>query len=462
MSSTAVPRRPGEEDWAAAVAALRGLPAGARVLLAVTSTPTATPWAACSASRSACGRLRASRGCRRPSRGRPSCRSRSGAARARPAGAGGRGADPIADCSLFDVASIERLGELVDRLETAAPVGIVLDHHASNTGFGAINLVDPTAAATSVVADGCSAVSACRWTRRSPSASMWPWPPTPARSSSARPRPRCTNSPPGASPPASPSATSRAGCSTPGPSARSGSSGGAGPGPARRRPPTGSASSWTYATLDDLARFEQPGRRLEALIDSVRCIAEADVACVVKQLGTGRVGGLDAQQGRGRRQRGRGGARRRAGTSSRPASPGAARRPGHRPDQCGVGRRVDRRSARTPRVSVFPHTGEPAGESDDGAADEITVDVSRTWDRPVVTVPVLPALPGRWAAPVVLRPGQPLDVGHRRRADLARPRQSGAARPAPRRLAGALVWWLLPVGLFGVLEGVTFVMAVGD
>lgn len=51
----------------------------------------------------------------------------------------------------FDAASVKRLGELVPALE-AAPEWIVLDHHASNPGFGGIRLIDPTAAATSVVA----------------------------------------------------------------------------------------------------------------------------------------------------------------------------------------------------------------------------------------------------------------------------------------------------------------------
>jgi phosphoesterase RecJ-like protein len=41
---------------------------------------------------------------------------------------------------------------------------------------------------------------------------------------------------------------------------------------------------WTYATLDDLARHDQRPYVLEALIDSVRCAEEADVACVVKQV----------------------------------------------------------------------------------------------------------------------------------------------------------------------------------
>ena len=53
----------------------------------------------------------------------------------------------------FDAASVES-GSARSPTGWRAPVGIVLDHHASNTGFGAIHLVDPTAAATSVVAEG--------------------------------------------------------------------------------------------------------------------------------------------------------------------------------------------------------------------------------------------------------------------------------------------------------------------
>ena len=53
---------------------------------------------------------------------------------------------------VFDVAAESRLGALVDRLPRAR-VSIVLDHHASNTGFGTVQLVDPAAAATSVVAE---------------------------------------------------------------------------------------------------------------------------------------------------------------------------------------------------------------------------------------------------------------------------------------------------------------------
>jgi len=51
----------------------------------------------------------------------------------------------------FDAASIDRLGLLAGRAEAAGEL-IVLDHHASNTGFGSVSLVDAGAAATAVLA----------------------------------------------------------------------------------------------------------------------------------------------------------------------------------------------------------------------------------------------------------------------------------------------------------------------
>lgn len=50
----------------------------------------------------------------------------------------------------FDTGSADRLGDLADRVKTAKQV-IVIDHHASNTGYGTTHLVVPTAAATAVV-----------------------------------------------------------------------------------------------------------------------------------------------------------------------------------------------------------------------------------------------------------------------------------------------------------------------
>ncbi len=51
----------------------------------------------------------------------------------------------------FDAASADRLG-LLQASASAAGELIVLDHHASNTGFGTVQLVDPDAAATAVLA----------------------------------------------------------------------------------------------------------------------------------------------------------------------------------------------------------------------------------------------------------------------------------------------------------------------
>jgi len=51
----------------------------------------------------------------------------------------------------FDAASVDRLGPLSGPASAAGEL-IVLDHHASNTRFGTINLVDPAAAATAVLA----------------------------------------------------------------------------------------------------------------------------------------------------------------------------------------------------------------------------------------------------------------------------------------------------------------------
>jgi bifunctional oligoribonuclease and PAP phosphatase NrnA len=51
----------------------------------------------------------------------------------------------------FDVGSIDRLGLLEPNAARATEL-IVLDHHASNTRFGTVHLVDPDAAATAVLA----------------------------------------------------------------------------------------------------------------------------------------------------------------------------------------------------------------------------------------------------------------------------------------------------------------------
>jgi phosphoesterase RecJ-like protein len=52
----------------------------------------------------------------------------------------------------FDAAGTARLGSLAPHAEKAREL-IVLDHHASNGGFGTVSLVDPRAAATAVLAE---------------------------------------------------------------------------------------------------------------------------------------------------------------------------------------------------------------------------------------------------------------------------------------------------------------------
>ena len=52
----------------------------------------------------------------------------------------------------FDTGSPDRLGSLAGLVDTAAEV-LVVDHHASNTGFGTVHLVDPAAAATAVLVE---------------------------------------------------------------------------------------------------------------------------------------------------------------------------------------------------------------------------------------------------------------------------------------------------------------------
>jgi len=51
----------------------------------------------------------------------------------------------------FDASALDRLGTLAGPA-TAAGELIVVDHHASNSGFGSVSLVDPAAAATAVLA----------------------------------------------------------------------------------------------------------------------------------------------------------------------------------------------------------------------------------------------------------------------------------------------------------------------
>jgi phosphoesterase RecJ-like protein len=195
-------------------------------------------------------------------------------------------ADPEPDLVVvFDVAAESRLGELADRL-TAARETIVLDHHASNTGFGRIQLVDPQAAATAVVAEQLLdrldvpldwEIAECLYVALATDTGSFRFDMTTPRVHEMAARLIATGIRPGD--------ISRRIFDT--------------------RPfgamklfaevlaraaldPTaagGHGMVWTYATLDDLQRHGQRPYVMDALIDPVRTVAEADVAVLVKQTG---------------------------------------------------------------------------------------------------------------------------------------------------------------------------------
>ena len=185
---------------------------------------------------------------------------------------------------VFDVAAESRLGGLVGRLSVARET-IVLDHHASNTGFGGIQLVDPQAAATSVVAEELLArldvpldaqIAECLYVALATDTGSFRFDMTTPRVHEMAARLIATGIRPGE--------ISRRIFDT--------------------RPfgamklfaevlaraaldPTaagGHGMVWTYTTLEDLRRHGQRPYVMDALIDPVRTVAEADVAVLVKQI----------------------------------------------------------------------------------------------------------------------------------------------------------------------------------
>jgi phosphoesterase RecJ-like protein len=186
----------------------------------------------------------------------------------------------------FDAASISRLGSLADRLSRAPSV--VLDHHASNPGFGQVNIVDPDAAATSVVVDELlrrldvpldAEIAECLYVALATDTGSFRFDTTTPDVHETAARLIATGIHPGdiarrvfdtrpfGAVKLYGDVLSRAVLE---------------PDAAR-----GNGLVWTYATLDDLARHGQRPYVLEPLIDAVRCAAEADVSCVVKQVAPG-------------------------------------------------------------------------------------------------------------------------------------------------------------------------------
>ena len=188
---------------------------------------------------------------------------------------------------IFDVAAESRLGALVDRLPRAKAT-VVLDHHASNTGFGEVNLVDPTAAATSVVAlqllDRLDvpldpAIAECLYVALATDTGSFKFDMTTPRVHEMAARLIATGISPG-------DISRRIFDSRPFGAMKLF---GEVLSRAQLEPEAaaGHGLVWTYVTLDDLARHAQRPYVMDALIDPVRTVAEADVSVLVKQLGEG-------------------------------------------------------------------------------------------------------------------------------------------------------------------------------
>ena len=276
---------PTDTDWAAAVAAVRGLPATARVLLICHVNPDGDALGSMLGFGLGLRRL----GVRHLQATFPGPPEVPEPFRWLPGSdllVAQDDAYPDPDLVIcFDAASESRLGDLVDRLDKAG-TALVLDHHASNTGFGGIHLVDPHAAATSVVALGLldrlgvaldAEIAACLYVALSTDTGSFRFEATTPAVHELAARLLATGIRPG-------DISRRIFDTRPFGAVRLF---GEVLGRARLEPAAaaGHGLVWTYATRDDLARHDQPAYVLEALIDSVRCTAEADVSCVVKQAG---------------------------------------------------------------------------------------------------------------------------------------------------------------------------------
>ncbi|MEH0840831.1 bifunctional oligoribonuclease/PAP phosphatase NrnA [Micromonospora sp. CPCC 205711] len=284
MLDGSAPAGPTEADWAAAVAAVRGLPADARVLLICHVNPDGDALGSMLGFGLGLRRL-GMRQLHATFPGPPELPESLGWLPGLDLLVPATVAYPDPDLVVcFDAASESRLGELVDRLDAGVPV-LVLDHHASNTGFGGVHLVDPAAAATSVVAEELLArldvpldaeIATCLYVALTTDTGSFRFAVTTPAVHQLAARLLATGIRPG-------DISRRVFDTRPFGAVRLF---GEVLGRATLEPAAaaGHGLVWTYATLDDLARHDQRPYVLEALIDSVRCTAEADVACVLKQV----------------------------------------------------------------------------------------------------------------------------------------------------------------------------------
>ncbi|GAA1797673.1 bifunctional oligoribonuclease/PAP phosphatase NrnA [Luedemannella flava] len=187
----------------------------------------------------------------------------------------------------FDAASLSRLAELASTLDTAT-TSIVLDHHATNPGFGAIRLIDPSAAATAQVAATFldrlgvvydQAIATCLYTGLSTDTGSFKFDATTPAVHELAARLIATG--------LRPAELSRRLFDTRPfgavrllgevlDSARLDPAGARGRG-----------IVYAHADLAGLARHNQPAHVLESFIDVVRTVAEADVACLAKPIRDG-------------------------------------------------------------------------------------------------------------------------------------------------------------------------------
>jgi phosphoesterase RecJ-like protein len=184
----------------------------------------------------------------------------------------------------FDAASTSRLGSLAQRLDSAA-MSIVLDHHASNSGFGKLSLVDPDAAATALVAARLLdrlgvqydlGIAECLYIALVTDTGSFKFDLTTPEVHELAARLVGSGISVGA-------ISRRIFDTRPFGAVKLFGEvlGRANLDPAAAQ---GRGMVTAVATLDDLVKHNQPGYILEALIDSVRCTAEADVACLLKQV----------------------------------------------------------------------------------------------------------------------------------------------------------------------------------
>jgi phosphoesterase RecJ-like protein len=188
----------------------------------------------------------------------------------------------------FDAASPSRLGELLPACE-AAPCWVMLDHHASNPGFGSVPLLDPAAAATALVAARLldrlgvpfdTDLATCLYVGLATDTGSFRYDTTTpevlelaARLVAAGVRPaevamHVFDTRPFAAIGLLATVVGRSVLE-----------------PAVAR---GRGLVWTYATVEDLEAYQQPAHVLESFMDIIRTAAEADVACLVKPAGAGR------------------------------------------------------------------------------------------------------------------------------------------------------------------------------